>query len=508
MSSAVRLPSELRAFLALPGPQSLLVRGPPGSGKSTLCLALLEAAPGERILVTSRVSAGELHREFPWLGKGDNGIKVVDSSRIEPPLVTGKPMGLAAQLNVVEEPDRSVRQELHEFLSLPSPIQDAWSRLPPDGPSLVVVDSWDALVEHYLGLRAQVSNEPIPRAEIERILFRRMSRAPCHLVLVLEREEQTHLDYLLNGVVVTRREMNDDRLERWLDLPKLRGIRVANTTYPYTVEGARFQCIEPVVSSAETRRGGFEPEPSPMPQYLWPGSKSLAESFGRLPLGRPTLFEAEEDVPDQPLQSLLRPILRYVLASGGRVLLVPSVASSVQELWASVEGAVPPAQLGSRLRLVDVTGRTALSGPQVALQDSLVSPRTLVPTLSNPNAEGRETTDWLMSADSGGFPGLVLLHESGLESLASVAGVTITPDSAATFVGGIQSTLAGGNLHVVMVGTPSSTLLRSVRAVAALRVRIHNRHGRVFLYGLKPWTPGFVLADAGNDAPYDLLRIV
>jgi KaiC/GvpD/RAD55 family RecA-like ATPase len=508
MSTAVRLPSELRAFLALPGPQSLLVRGPPGSGKSTLCLALLEAAVGQKVLVTSRVSSGELHREFPWLGKDDSGIQIVDSSRVDLPLQVER--GVKRELNVLDEPDRSVRQEIFEFLNLPSPVQEAWSRLPLNGPSVVVIDSWDALVEHYLGIRGGEPADRLSREEVERMLFRRMNRAPCHLVLVLEREEQSQLDYLLNGVVVTRREINADRLERWLALPKLRGIRVANSLYPYTVEGARFQCIEPVVGSADVRRGGYDPEPNPLPQHLWPGSRSFADAFGRLPLGKVSLLEADEDVPNQLLQALFQPAIRFVLGSGGRALILPSVATSPEELRTMVEGSASPADLARTLRVVDVGGRFATQPPGGApgLEGSLVSPATLIPTLSNPDAQGREMTEWLQAPGERGAPGIVLLHETGLESLVSAAGITLTPDVAATFLAGLQATLGSASLHVVMIGSPSAVLYRSVRAIAALRLRLHNRHGRVFLYGQKPWTPGFVMADSGNSLPYDLLRIV
>ncbi len=508
MSTAVRLPSELRAFLALPGPQSLLVRGPPGSGKSTLCLALLEAAVGKRLLVTSRVSSDELHREFPWLGQSNGQIQIVDSSHIDLPLRAE--VGVKRELNVLDEPDRAVRQEIFEFLNLPSPVQEAWSRLPLDSPSVVVIDSWDALIEHYLGLRGGEPSDRLGREEIERMLFRRMSQAPCHLVLVLEREEQSQLDYLLNGVVVTRREVHDDRLERWLSLPKLRGIRVANSLYPYTVEGARFQCIEPVVGPIDLRRGGFDPEPTPIPTQLWPGSRSFADAFGRLPLGRVSLLEADEDVPDRLLQVLFQPTVRFVLANGGRAMVLPSVATSPEELRLMVDQAAPAEQLARNLRLVDLGGRIAAfaSEPFAGLAASLVSPSTLIPTLSNPDAQGREITEWFRQPVDGAKPGLVLLHESGLESLAATAGVPITPDVAATFLGGLQSTLGSSSLHVVMVGGPSALMYRSVRAIAQIRIRLHSRHGRVFLYGQKPWTPGFVMADSGTTLPYELLRIV
>jgi KaiC/GvpD/RAD55 family RecA-like ATPase len=69
MSSVVRVPPELDAFLRLQPPQSLLIRGPPGSGKTMLSLALVEGFPGRRVYVSLRVSREGLLEQIPWLGK-------------------------------------------------------------------------------------------------------------------------------------------------------------------------------------------------------------------------------------------------------------------------------------------------------------------------------------------------------------------------------------------------------------------------------------------------------
>jgi KaiC/GvpD/RAD55 family RecA-like ATPase len=509
MSSAVRLPAELREFLALGGPQTLLVRGPPGSGKSTLCLALLEAFAGDRVLVTSRVSQGELRREFPWIGEaGASTIQVVDASSTDPPFKGG--FAAATGTQILEEGEPSERRAFEEFLMLPSPVQDAWSRLPPDRPSVVVIDSWDALVEQYLGMRSHHGSDALDRAEVERMLLRRMGRSRSHLILVLEREEQSQLDYLVNGVVVTRRELTEDRLERWLLLPKLRGIRVANSSYPYTVEGAKFQCIEPVRANVDLRGGEIDPEPHPIPRQLWPGSRSFAENFGRLPLGKMSLLEADEDLPDAVLQHLLRPVIGHVMRNGGHVLLVPAASLSSEEIWAGIDGVVPPDQLAKTIRVVDVSRDL---GPRVAetrpeLAGSVVAASTLIPSASNPDARDVELTRWLKGEGAGAFPNLVVLYVAGLESLAASLRVAITPDIAASFLGSLQATLGGTNLHLIAIARPETPLAKPIRSLAAIRIRLHTRLGRVFLYGSKPWTPGFVLTEASDGGPYDLLRIV
>jgi len=508
MSVAVRLPVELRQFLQLPGPQSLLIRGPPGSGKTTLGLALLEAAAGERVHVSNRVSVSELNREFPWLGQnGSSSIQLVDASDLELSL-HGMSQAIAAA-SVVSATGKE-KELLSEFLDLPSPIQQAWSLLKPDAPSTVVIDSWDALVEHYLGRRLHAPDPRLDRGEMERILLRVMGRTPSHLILILETEAQSQLDYLVNGVVVTRRELVNDRLERWLHLPKLRGIRIANATYPYTVEGAKFQCIEPLRPYTELHHGTIDPEPDAMPGFLWPGSKSFAEAFGRLGIGRVTLIEVEEEVPDYAVQHLLTPPKAQAVRNGGRVLVIPSPSLSADEIWGPIEGSRPAGHLAEVFRVLDVSGQLerSLRGGSKDRLAGLISLKALPPPDPARDPDDNEISRWLKGGVVGGHPGLVSMYGTGLESLAATMKIPISSEVAANLPASIQNMLGGSSMHLIAVGRADSALFRPIRSLASIHLRVINRQGRVLLYGLKPWTTGFVLAESGNSGPYDLLRIV
>ena len=103
---------------------------------------------------------------------------------------------------------------------------------------------------------------------------------------------------------------------------------------------------------------------------------------------------------------------------------------------------------------------------------------------------------------------MVTMFNSGLESLSTLMKIPITSELASAIPASIQSTLGGGNIHMIAVGRVDATLFRPVRTLASIHLRLSNRQGRVLVYGLKPWTPGFVLADTSATGPYDLLRIV
>lgn len=512
MSLAQRLPAELREFLALPGPQTLLVRGPPGSGKSTLCLALLEAAPGQKLLLTSRVSQPELVRSFPWLGEnGSSQLEIVDTSRLESTL--REVARVASQTSRVIEMGTGADREFSEFLWLPPPIQDAWSRLPPDGGSIVVIDSWDALIEQYLGGLGPSADSAPDRGEVERILLRQLNRGRAHVVIVLERRDETQLDYLVNGVIVTERQLDHDRLERWLHLPKLRGIRIANGYYPYTVEGARFQCIEPIKAYSLDYRGRFEPEPDSIPGYLWPGSRSFAEVFGRLPLGKSSLFETDGEVPDRLVQTLLAPMIASAANAHGRALLIPSPALSARDIWDSIHGTIPKARIEQGFRVIDVTGQLKSGAKATAPEfaDLVLPISALAPVANAPPGAGSgetEVTRFLASAGSAGAPVLAAAHIRGLVALATALRTPITPELIDSFPAAVQTALGGTQLHFVAVGNAGEPLFETLRPLAAIHIHLRVRQGRVFAYGSKPWTSGLVIADGSDTAPYDLLRIV
>lgn len=512
MSLAQRLPEELRKFLTLPGPQSLLVRGPPGSGKSTLCLALLEAAPGQRILLTSRVSQSELQREFPWLGENSSAhIQIVDTSNMDASVAeVGRSVSKARRVVDAMGPEG---RELEEFLWLPSPVQEAWSRLPPDMPSIIVIDSWDAMVEQYLGGIGSKGPELPDRLEVERMLLRHLGRGRAHVVIVLERREESQLDYLVNGVIVTQRELVNDRLERWLHLPKLRGIRIANAYYPYTVEAARFQCIEPIKAYTEMRRGPPEPEPDRMPGHLWPGSSAFAEIFGRLPIGKTTLIETDGEVQEQVLQLLLAPMIASAVDGGGKALVIPSPSLSAKEIWDSVHPGPSRHQLEAGFRVGDVSGQLETAARQLSPEfGKMVLPlKGLVPAAEAP-LDGRmldgTSVGRFLSSGSREAPFLSITYTAGFQSIITSLGSVMTAEMVEGFPAQVQAGLLSAPMHLVVIGRTGSALFESVRSLAALHIHIRGRQGRVFIYGSKPWTTGLVLTEGTDSLPYDLLRIV
>jgi KaiC/GvpD/RAD55 family RecA-like ATPase len=505
MSEVIRIPTELREFLELPGPQSLIIRGPPGSGKTTLSIALLEAFRGDKILVTSRVPDRELHREFGWLGNnGGRSIKIVDTAEMDE-TVHHAARVLKASREYLLAPTAPADRDATQFLWLPPPMQEAWSNINPASPALVVVDSWDALVEGFLSQDGSAELDVPDRNQIERALLRRMGKAPAHIVFVLEREEQTALDYLVNGVVVTRRETHDERLRRWVDLLKLRGVRISNASYPFTLEGARFDSILPVKPYEALRARAPDAETDSLPGFIWPGSRDFAENLGRFQFGKLTLIELDADASTAVGDVLTVPAITHTLRRGGRVLLVPHSTETPDDTFAALNGAVDRGRFIKNLRMAMPQGPVP-KGREELWRVVLPTPK---PDPANPqDPEDSEGLRFLREGASQETPALIVVSLEGLSAIASSLGVPLTRELAARLPQAFINTTRGRAIHAVVVARAGFAGVDVLRSIASIRVGMEVRQGRVFVHGLVPWTSTFVLVEGSGDHPYGLLRVV
>jgi KaiC/GvpD/RAD55 family RecA-like ATPase len=498
MSFVLPLPNEVAGFLARPPPETLVVRGPAGSGKTTFALALLSSFTGKRLFASTRVSPQKLARNYPWLATGEGeGIIVFDASDRGAALRNS-----AKVLQGLEAIASGAPVDPASFAEwMPPAFSEAAMSAVRGVPTMLVFDSWDATIEGFLDAPTPPGARPYDRLAIERLILSQFATGPYHVVLVLERNEATPLDYFVDGVVSLENRLVDEREERWLHLQKLRGVRLDLASYPFTLEGARFRCITPMVAGGHPRLNPPDPDPSPTPGTLWPGSVDFAEQFGRLPVGFVALFEREIDVSDEAINIVLAPFISEVLLKGGRVFHVLGSRTEPKSIWEACRSLIPHDKFQQQVRILTPATGAAAGDPDLK---GVVLP---LPRKSDSSVEPRvpEAVRFLSEGAKTGAPNLAIIWASGLASLGAVTGAPYRPETLPLIM---LDYAVGTNLCGIFIGVLGDPLIDSVRAIAPRRLCFSSRSGRVFVYGKSPMTPKFVLIEGEEKTPYRLLRVV
>jgi KaiC/GvpD/RAD55 family RecA-like ATPase len=494
------VPPELEAFLRLPPPQSLLVRGPPGSGKSMLSLALMESFRGRRIYVSLRVSRRGLLEQMPWLETiPPDQLEIIEASQ-EQDHVESHVRAAQSTARLLDE--RPLSREEEQFMQLPSAVQSAWSMADASHPTLIVFDSWDAIVDQYFERTGGPSEAFPSRAEVERNLLVQMMRGRISVVLVMERDSPTVLDYHVNGIVTTYRQSEQGRLERWLSLPKLRGVVIRTDLYPFTLAYGKFAAITPTAVGERYRLLPGVPDPAPEESGIWPGATDFAQGFGRLRYGAMTLIELDTEVPREIHRVLLGPILAQVLKLEGQALLISPPSMDPEDAYRSIQDFVSPQVLRERLRVLTMM---PLGNVVPEMAEVFVPFHKIGWTKTGPAAPIPDDPAFLHRAHTSKHPSLIIAYLSGLETLADAAGVTISSG----ILAGLDAALFPKNpVHIVAVGRSGDPRLAQLSPVAEIHLRVRSPHGRIFLNGHRPYLAPLVLSQESGTEPYRLTPVL
>jgi KaiC/GvpD/RAD55 family RecA-like ATPase len=499
MSQVKRLPDELAEFLQLSGPQTLLVRGAPGSGKTSLCLEMLHEFVGKKMFVTCRVPTAKLQQDFHWLvGPDPIDWRILDLTTRPSSIEEAARVLLNANLLRTSTDDDAAAMRA---LWLPGAIQEAWGDTNPNEPTLIVVDPWNAFIDQYVESGRRLGTEVPVARELELTLLSLIGRTRIHLVFVMEGEEPTQLDYLVDGVLVTERRTSNSHLERWLTLAKLRGVPVNRPLYPFTLDGGKFRCISPMPSPLGLSPTGPERDPEPGALDLWPGNVDFARFFGRLTRGSLTLLELGPEVPREVPRVFVLPIMAEVLARQGRVVLVPPPTLSPEDSYTDLARIVPAAELASHFRILGVFPTPELTRQ---FESVFVPPSRISWTKDGITVPVPEDPAFRVGAKDSPGMNLLVAYFSGLEGLAQSAGVALTREA---IPGAAHVAFGGSPVHMIAIGRAGDPYFSAVLALAALHLRVESHQGRVLLHGYRPFTEEFAVTQSTADAPYRLLRI-
>jgi hypothetical protein len=495
LSALLNVPPEILDFCERPLPQTMIVKGPSGAGKTTLALTLLSCFPGQRFYVTARVKPEHLRRDFPWTQTPSGGeIQFLDSSR-EGSSARNDTLSLLRSHELAFSPATSKETPL----LLPAPLREIWKLRDPHSPLMIVVDSWDALVERYLGPPGPLEEGIPDRGELERKLIDLASDLMVLLVLVLEREGPSSLDYLVDAILDLDWKETSRGPERFLHLRKLRGTAINTAAYPFTLFEGRFRCVAPIPPHPLVRLVPPELPPNSYPHEVWPGHSQLAEIFGLFPEGLIGLLDAEPDVPPNIIRQFYSPLVSSVLTQGGRVLLISPPQSIPETAWPYFRALMSDEQISQQIRIQFTGGLHDVPPSLEAVV--LPSPRSDVAP-GFPRTP--EAARFIRERVSPKTPNLAITWHSGIRALTAISEAY----NPATFPSIVAAYASDAPAHILQIGESGDPFTEAIRPLSGIHIRLRNVAGRIFVHGERPMTPNYALVDGDERLPYQLIRLV
>jgi KaiC/GvpD/RAD55 family RecA-like ATPase len=467
------LPTEIRRFFKSRVGQSLLIRGAPGTGKTTLALSLLAGLKNPGFYVSTRVFYPELIEHYPWLHDYLPEDHVVDAEGLWPGAEGRKEYTSLIRQFTQLTPESEEFGELEKFLTLPPGVQEVFSRFPSGERSALVVDSWDGLIEPYLGNPADPPSAR-HRLRIENALISVLSKANVHTILVQETASFTSLEYLVHGVIELRRDDLEGMVGRELVYHKLRGVPLQSSSVLYSLEGGRFTSIPrgfPRLDPATEEK--FQVRENPPNGLSW-GIAELDRTLGPLRVGEPTLIEYEPRADRGALRPVSDRTVAQAIGSGWEVTILADLPFSLGGFVAGMGHLVDIAKLREHTT-------TFTPPPLVALgEPTPPATRQLIEQLKE-------------SITTRSLVGVVL------GALSSSFG------SQAEFVDAVASlstrTMERGGI-LVLIGSSSIPGMSEIVSSARNHIRVTHHHRTTLLYGVRPSTPAVALLTQTHRGEY------
>lgn len=429
------------------GGRSVLVRGDPGTGKTSFVLQLLDYHSKNNfksVYMSTRLSAKTLKSHQPW-------VEMVQGRYGAVPRLAGDQIGFQ---------DSRRMDGVRAISGLRSYLEQV------ENP-FVVLDSWEGLFfdSHTMGVE-----------EISKLV----EDYDARFVVVTERREQTDLDYLLDGVIVLRRKFHRGRVLREIELRKLRGVSIQQSRFIFTLDQGKFRYLPPLSTEKVSETGSVgEPIPSGKQGLYSSGAESLDHIVGGgFAEGSMNLVELSSELPSGVIALFLRTVLSNFINGGHRVLYVPFMGSA----RAQIEAALPQ------------MSRETISGSVSFLDYRTPTKKigTKAETLVGDAAQDFQTIDSKLeelSKDSD-KPLLVVLGQDAMEGLYGA-------DSVSNFLArSIAHSKSLGNVRL-QLSSPESTLTSEARPLSDLNMRIELVDGAPVAYSIKPFSVLFGLTNDG-----------
>jgi KaiC/GvpD/RAD55 family RecA-like ATPase len=499
------LPEELREFFLATGGHSLILRGNAGVGKTTFALQAIEEIDeiDNSFYFSTRVSDALLLTQFPWLANKVYGEDIGDSVRTEMLRKQEEELVKEAEEKISSDDDSEgpkrpwfdrmklvwgtginlrMGQNLQQTRVELEPLEKIYEALERCGNerTLVVMDSVDAMAE-TCGINHASLITTIQKDLVE--------RRRANFIFILESNDR-YLDYLGDGVIeLSVSDLHRRRL-REMNLLKLRGTRISQPKYLFTLNGARIRTF-PDRPDSVVMRQRWTPIPD-MSGRISLGMRDLDRMMQNgVPPGSIVLIELGPDVPSGACILLEQSMVANFASLGRGVLWLPTRKETSGGARERMSGLIGDERFARQVRI-----------PEVASQIEGADDPYIMPI------EGNDVeTDLRWKSVSFSLKGTStpLLSIIGFDTLESIYG----PNVMDRFTDHLASVKRNKGVMVAFI-TQASRSRDKLVDLATHRIRLDRIGGTTIVYCVEPFTEcnALVVENDGNSSRISLVPIV
>ena len=306
------IPREIKDFFQVESGQTLLIKGLPGTGKTTLALEIMSNLCEERngMYISTRIDPRRLYATNPWV------------KEVVPP----KNVVNATQTKLLESL-KGAGKDLSNYYAVLDFFKVFFDEAEEMDNPMIIIDSWDAVLNYTAHLIGDA------RSSFEQNICEFARDLDTHLIFVSEFASIMPLDYIVDGVV----SMEQFRLPgyaegsmrtryvRQIKLDKLRGVEIGQKTYTVTLHDGRFRFFEPYREHKDARIGSDGVRiPDPKDDRISTGIPDLDLVTGGLKYGSCNVLEIDHGVGKRYYQ-ILTALASNAIKNGRGVFILPSI---------------------------------------------------------------------------------------------------------------------------------------------------------------------------------------
>jgi len=180
MYNQMRIPSEIASFFEVEEGQTLLVKGLPGTGKTTLAFEIMNSIcrRGNGMYISTRVNPQRIYAMFPWI------CDIIPTKNV-----------INATQNLLLNSLKSIDLEGPNYGVVLDFFKTFFDEAEEMEDPMIVIDSWDAVVNYTSHILKDSQHS------LEQNICEFARDMGIHLIFVSESADLVPLDYIVDGVL-------------------------------------------------------------------------------------------------------------------------------------------------------------------------------------------------------------------------------------------------------------------------------------------------------------------